>query len=273
MTQALSRFDAKPIINLTLFKSGTHLLRQILEDLTGLPFHEPPITPGRVNYRDSDQLQIKPGSYYSWHLHPTDEVRHRIRLLNGRPVLLVRNIYDMTVSMYHHFAKNIDAELGRGRNVDHYFKGMSRQEGMSAIINGMVKPDFHWPGLGFHLKHMQEMFLLAQEYPSWIISYEQLVQNKAEAVRSLAAFLDIELTVDRCRTIVEASGFEAMKARADSDERLAPSHFRHGKPKGHLTELTKSHCHQIKTVLAQAAPQLTALAKRAGMAETVYSER
>jgi hypothetical protein len=259
-----------PIVMLSVFKAGTHLVRQLLQELTGLPFHEPPITPGRVDYRDPNQLELVPGTFYSWHLVPTPAVRARLRAVHARPVLVVRNLFDLAVSMYHHFADNIDADIGRGRNVEHYFRDISKDEGLSAIISGMSRPDFRWRGLGPEADHMVQMLELAAEYPCHITSYERLTGDKDAAVAALAAYLEIPLSqADRAR-IVAGSSFEAMRARATAAGH--GSHYRKGRARAHGEELSPHHMTLIRDVVAREAPTLPALAAKAGFPEILATE-
>ena len=46
----------KHLVNLTMFKSGTHLIRNILSDLVKLNFKEPEIVKGKNNYEDQKFL-------------------------------------------------------------------------------------------------------------------------------------------------------------------------------------------------------------------------
>lgn len=256
-----------PIVMLSLFKGGTHLVRRLLQELTGQPFYEPPIVPGKVDYRDPQQLSFVPDHFYSWHLVPTPPIRDRLIAAGARPVLVLRNIFDLTVSIYHHFAQNIDADIGRGRNVDHYFRELDREAGLEAIIGGMTRPDFRWRGMGPQAQHMVEMLELAAIHPSFTTSFERLTADKAGEVRRLAAFLGIEVSSDRLATIVGGSRFEAMKAEATA--RGQGSHYRRGEVNSHADELTDRHRQMIREVLAHEAPDLERLARAAGFPEVI----
>ena len=183
----------------------------------------------------------------------------------------MRNIYDLAVSMYYQFADNIDADVGRGRNVDHYFRSMSKYDGLSAIIGGMSKPDFVWKGIGPHAWQMALMLEFAQGYPCWVSSYEQITEDKSAQIRSLAAFLDIELSEARLQNLVEASSFAAMKATAERNNQ--GSHFRSGRAGNHAQELGDDHIEQIRSEIERHAPQLPDLLNQAGMSHIVYAEK
>ncbi|MBF0611562.1 MAG: sulfotransferase domain-containing protein [Magnetococcales bacterium] len=252
----------QPIIFLSVFKSGTHLVRRILEDMTGLPFFEPPIVAGKVNYQDAGQLIHKKGHFYSWHLFPTPEVCQKLVEMKAKPIFLLRNIYDLPVSMYYHFANNIDVEIGRGRNVDAYFRAMSREEGLSAIISGMERVDFRWRGTGPHYQQMALMLEFANQYPCFVTSFERINTQKAEEVVRLGDFLELPLSQERVTTILHNSGFQVMKETS-----LSGSHFRKGQAGSHADELNQEHVVLIQQQLATHAPQLAQLVAQAQLPE------
>jgi hypothetical protein len=257
--------DARPIVMISVFKAGTHLMRRLLSDLTGRPHHEPPIVPGKVDYYDPDQLQFVPGRFYSWHLVPTEPIRRRLIAANARPVLVLRNLFDLVVSMYHHFADNIDADSGRGRNVDHHFRAMDRDAGLEAIIVGMTRPDFRWRGIGPQAAHMVDLLTLAEAHPSFVTSFERLTAHKRQEVQRLAAYLDLPLPPDRLDTMVGGSSFEAMRAQARAQGR--GSHYREGQPGSHARALTPRHISLVRQMVAEHAPTLETQARAAGFPE------
>ncbi len=255
------------IIFLSVFKSGTVLMRRIIEDLTSLPWIEPDIIPGKVNYQDPNQLFHKDGYFYSWHLFPHEEVRGRLHKMNAKPILLMRNIYDLVVSMYYHFANNTDADIGRGRNVDHYFQEMSRTEGITCIIKGMQRPDFRWLGIGPHLQQMEQMLILAGEIPSFVSTFERVTSDKESEIKRLANFLDIPLDNSHIQRIVQESSFDHMKEKATAKKK--GSHFRQGKTGSHKKELSTKQITMITNELAPFAPNLVRLVHKADLLEVI----
>jgi hypothetical protein len=261
--------DARPIVMISVFKAGTHLMRRLLSDLTGRRFYEPPIVPGKVDYADPEQLRFVPGRFYSWHLVPTEPIRLRLIAARARPVLVLRNLFDLVVSMYHHFADNIDADSGRGRNVDHHFRQMDRDAGLEAIIVGLTRPDFRWRGIGPQAAHMVHLLTLARVHPSFVTSFERLTADKRQEVQRLAAYLDVPLPPDRLDTIVGASSFESMRAQAIAQGR--GSHYREGQPGSHTRALSPRHITLVQQIVAQQAPDLEPLARAAGFPEILQT--
>jgi hypothetical protein len=165
--------------------------------------------------------------------------------------------------MYHHFADNIDADIGRGRNVDHHFRALSRDEGLEAIITGMTRPDFRWAGIGPQADHMVKMFELAATHPCHLTSFERVTRDKPREVAALAAYLGIDLPAETLARIVKGSAFETMREKATAAGR--PSHFRRGQAGSHA--LSPRHVALIREVVAHEAPTLPAWLERTGFTE------
>ena len=89
----------------SVFKSGTWLLRHIIKEITKLEPVEPEIRKG-MDPGHPDNIFCRAGCFYSWHFIPTEEICRKLVGMNARPVFLLRNIFDMTVSMYYHLTGN-----------------------------------------------------------------------------------------------------------------------------------------------------------------------
>jgi len=252
-----------PIVFLSVFKSGTEMMKRIIEDLTRLPPMEPEIIRGKVNYQDSAQLYYRERHFYAWHLFPTHEVQQKLIQSQAKPVFLLRNIYDLAVSMYYHFANNIDADIGRGRNVDHYFQAINKDDGLSCIVDGMLKPDFVWKGIGPHYHQMELMLQFAEIYPCFVTSYENMLHYKLDEIQRLASFLDIPLNNGQAQDVAYNSYFDVMKVAAE--RKNVGSHFRKGQSGSHAEELNMSHVQQIQQVLEKHAPNLPDLLQKANL--------
>lgn len=266
-----SRHDG-PVVFLSVFKSGTHVTRLILERLTGLAMFEPPIVPGQVNYRDPKQLILVDGTFYSWHLVPTPEVQAKLVASAARPVFLLRDPYDLVVSMYHHFAANIDADIGRGRNVQHHFDAIDQAQGLMAIIEGMRRSDFDWQGLGPHLDQMTKMLEFAADYACFVTTYESMMgTKKRQEIVRLADFLDLRIDFERVDAIVRESDFRTMQAKAiDAGH---GSHYRNGRSGESQRALEDRHREAVREQVRRHAPRLPELAHRFGLGWDVVNEK
>ncbi|TPV92935.1 MAG: sulfotransferase domain-containing protein [Myxococcales bacterium FL481] len=251
------------VVFLSMFKSGTHLGRRLLAEMLEQPCFEPAIVRGRVDYEDSGQLYCPEGSFYSWHLQPNSAAIETIRAAAARPILLVRNLFDLCVSQYHHFADNIDADRGRGRNVQHYFEAMSRSDGLSAIVEGMARSDFRWRGLPYQIAHLEKLLDLAEAHPCCLMTYEQMVDDKRVALGRLAQFLSVEARDGWLDDLVAATSFQAMKTQAQV--RGQASHFRRGRSGSHVDSLQPAHIQAISGMIDRVSPTLRERCARWGI--------
>jgi hypothetical protein len=259
-----------PIIVSSVFKSGTWLLRHILTEITQLKPIEPEIIKGEKKEPDDpDNIFCRTGCFYSWHFIPTEDVCGKLIEMNSRPVFLLRNIFDLTVSMYYHFANNIDFEIGREANKHKYFARISKSEGMKKIIEGSQDSNFKWKGLSTHLYQMEQMLAFSGKYPCHIVTYERLVQNKYREIRRIADFLNITMDDTQVNSIIESSSFSAMKTAAGKMN--VSSHFRKGKTDSHTTELHPLHIEMIRNVLNEYTPDLERLARESGIEDITVS--
>lgn len=257
-----------PIVFLSVFKSGTEMMKRVIEDLTDLSPMEPEIIPGKVNYQDPAQLYYRHGCFYAWHLFPIPEVQQKLIASQARPVFLIRNIYDLVVSMYYQFANNIDADVGRGRNVEHYFQAISKDEGLSCIVEGMLKSDFVWKGMGPHFQQMELMLQFAEIYPCFVTSYENMIRHKADEVKRLTSFLELSLDDKQLQKICFNSRFDVMKANANPGN-VGESHFRKGRSGSHVEELSMMHVQQVQRALKNYAPNLPNLLAKANLSHVL----
>ncbi len=252
----------QPIVLSSVFKSGTWLLRFIIENITGLKYIEPPIKTGSMDPCDPTLIHIKADHFYSWHFTLSAAIQEKLIRYQAKPIFLVRNVYDLAVSMYYHFANNIDHEIGRGANKHDYFLRIGKDNGIRKIITGCDDNEFKWKGIGPHLMQIESMFHFTTIYPCHLISYENIVNSKADSIRMLADFLDIPLSVEEVIRLVTNSEFDAMKSAARKQNKA--SHFRNGKTQSHTYELKQQHYDAMQECLDEYAPRLYSLSRKAG---------
>lgn len=212
----------KHLVNLTMFKSGTHLIRNILSDLVKLNFKEPEIVKGKNNYEDQNKFFLPEDGFFSWHLFPYNKTILKLNNNDTKNVLLVRNLFDQTLSIYDHFRLNIDSEINRGRNVQNIFANLSLEQGIKFIIDGGELEGFRWLGMMHQYKHMYSLFNCAEQTNSILITYENLVTNKEKVICDIANFLNVS-NYD-LNQIISYSSFEYMKVNSSNN-----SHFNSGK--------------------------------------------
>ncbi len=210
-----------PIVNISMLKSGTHLLREIITQLTGLKFVEPKIAPGQNNYEDQNKLFFPENGYFSWHLFPYESATRALIENKCVCLYLVRNLFDQSLSIYDHFRLNIDAEIGRGRGVDDLFASVDRDKGLRYIVNGCALDGFEWRGVAHQCKHIETIFDSANKTNGLIISYEDLCLNKYSVIERIASHLGV-VDYDGGKISQETS-MNAMRA-----SKVNKTHFNHG---------------------------------------------
>lgn len=209
-------------VNLTMFKSGTHLVRKILKELTGLNFYEPLIAPGINDYEDESKFYISEIGYFSWHLFPGSIFNAAVKKNGLKSVYLVRNLFDQLLSARDHFLKNIDVEIGRGSYVGAELSRLSDEELANFFVHGGKVEGLHWRGVLHQHKHMQMLFASAASCNSLIVTYENLVLRRSSEVSRIADYLNIE-NYD-VQDLVQSSDLSSMR-----EVSLNKSHFNVGK--------------------------------------------
>lgn len=254
-----------PIFVATLFKSGTKLLEHVIEKLTALTPHPLGMEVGS-DYESSDPIAFEAGEFFIWHNVPSERVKTRIREAGAKPVFLIRNIFDLLVSQYFHFADDVDAAVGHSTQTTEYFATMSRSEGLCLVLCGATSKQFHWTGFGYQLRQIQEMLKFSQEYRCHVISYDRLVLEKRIEIDRLARFLEVDPSPATIAELLDSSAIDAMRAA-----RVAAvgsgDHFRKGTPGDHVNVLEPIHYHMISHLILTHAPMLPALCAELGFGD------
>ena len=251
----------------TVFKSGTKLLEYIVEKLTGLSAHHLGMEVGS-DYESADPIVFGDGEFFIWHNIPSEAVKARIRAENAKPIFLIRNIFDLAVSQYFHFAEDVDEAIGHGTRTAEYFASMGRDEGISLVLCGATSAHFHWAGYGYYLRQIQEILKFSKEYPCHVISYDRLVQDKRREIERLASFLNINISSDVLNELLDNSSLGAMRSA-----RVAAvgsgKHFRKGIPGDHANVLAPQHYHMINHLMITYAPMLPSLTAELGFGDII----
>lgn len=246
----------------TVFKSGTKLLEHIVAKLTGLGINAPDMSAGS-DYESVDPITFESGKFFIWHNIPGDSVKARLIAANAKPIFLIRNVYDLAVSQYFHFADDIDAEIGHSTRTADYFAEMGRDEGISLVLCGATSHRFHWHGYGYYLRQIQEMLQFSKEYPCHVVNYDRLVLNKRNEIERLANFLNLEVSPELLSELIDSSRLDTMREARVSAVGCG-KHFRKGTPGDHVNVLKLQHYHMINHLKLTFAPGLDALCEELG---------
>lgn len=259
----------RPLALLTQFKSGTWLTRRIIESLTGMTMVEPDYGHAvGLDPEDPAHIFHCPGRYYSWHALPVAPVREKLLGMNARVILQVRNVYDMAVSQYYHYADDIDREFQRGAGRAAFFGSVTRDFGLAVIIAGYNGDGFVLPGFGDYLRQIELMIDYAETCPDCLLlSYEDVVRDRLAAVLRVAGHLGIEIDDADAAATAKATSFNAMREQGEATG--VASHFRKGGLFRHGEELNERHAALMRLEIARHAPDLPARAAAAGMAHVL----
>jgi hypothetical protein len=208
---------ARPLFVSSVMKSGTWLLRDMLERLTGLTAREPKIGQGRPDYGNEMLIDIAPGTFFSWHSLINDRTSALLKGAATKNIFLVRNIYDVIISMYNHLAKDADAAIGRSIGGAKYFRGIPPETAIGMIITGFTTPELTWGGIAPHVRQVAS-FLEFMEGggDALLLTYRELTRSKMDALRRIARYLEMPVSESRLKEIADATDFDAMKEASAS---------------------------------------------------------
>lgn len=254
---------SRPIFVSSTMKSGTWLMRAILQELTGLTPYEPFIAEGEQDYGDEKVIEFSDGHYFTWHSVLNKDVKAVLRAARSRNVFVVRNIFDIILSMLNHIQQDVDAAIGRSVGGAGEFDDDTPEMSIALVINGFVSKRMAWQGIAPHLKQMESLFQASSEGLGTLVVYEGLVAQKEATVRSLADALQIPVTDDDLSRIVKMTTVERMRqaARRAGNE----GHFRTEVERQPRSLITRRHVEMVDLLMLREAPRLRELANGVGM--------
>lgn len=253
-----------PIFVSSVMKSGTWLLRSILEQLTGLTAHEPQIGEGTPAYDDEMLIDIPPGKFFTWHSILNERSAALLKGADTKNIFLVRNIYDLLISMYNHLLHDADASIGRSVGNSSYLRDLSPSVAMSMMIAGFTTPELTWDGLQPHIRHIASLLRFKEEGgDALLMSYEELTGDKASALRKIARYLEIPVDEGRIGQIVEATGFRTMKSAAKKAGR--DKHFTDEKDRDVKKYLRPYHVAMVNRMTMEEVPNLAERLRNVGL--------
>ncbi|MET0117301.1 MAG: sulfotransferase domain-containing protein [Sedimenticola sp.] len=255
-----------PVFVSSVFKSGTWLLREIVKQLTNKTPIEPDLSSRKTTPYDIENIVIPSvNQFYSWHFIPSAEVMKAIDEHDGKCIFLIRNIYDLVVSIFYHFSLNVDQDIGKGANKDKFFSMFTKSKGMEVIIKGNDSSDFKWSGIELHVEHIEKIISNSGRSNVYITTFERLTNNKMKEVTEISKFLSIDHDTEVLKSIVESTEFGKMKSQAVLDNK--GSHFRKGESGSHRYELGQDHYQLIDKIIKDRFPGMKALVDEVGFNE------
>lgn len=253
----------RPIFVSSIMKSGTWLIRRMLEKMTGLKTYEPEIGPGHPNYEDELLIDFPSGHFFSWHMVITKNVEAVLRGARSQNLFIVRNIYDLILSMYNHLQNDVDAGIGRSIGGRGCFDGIADETAIAMVINGFSNHITSWHGISPHIKHMDSLFHARAKGLGVIVTYEGLVSEKAEVLRSISKWFEIPLEESEIADIENSTTVEKMQETGKQDGN--EGHFRAEDQRQSRNMITENHVNMVNMLIMRDAPELPALASDAGL--------
>src|SRR4051794_2740231 len=208
----------------SLFKSGTWMIRDIIQGMTGRRPMEPDRIVGLPDYGNLNMIDFSPDSFFSWHTEINEATKGFLIAHEVKCILVVRNIFDLTVSAYHHLAGEVDTDIGANAKQSDFLAQFNEPEGLALVISGYRSGDWRFPGIAPEVRNMRNMLQFSKEYPVLMTSYERLVIMKEPELQRIANYLEVTLSQEECQRLALGNQFDSMKNKALGS--VGSSHFR-----------------------------------------------
>ncbi|WP_261129928.1 sulfotransferase domain-containing protein [Bacillus sp. Marseille-Q3570] len=208
----------QPFFANSIAKSGTHLLRPLLEGIPSIK-HQAFIYPGLIQQLDEHRniLSSMPANHFAnGHLHYSPQYAQMFKQLDMKQIFLYRDPRDIVVSYAYFFMKF------SGHPYERFFREnkMSVRSRCLLLINGFNNSYAHRS----NIKQFYERFLgWMSEENIHLVSYESLVhsaESQRNELKKVLRFLDIEKRPMKLDEI-------ARKMQANVDPAKSPT-FRKG---------------------------------------------
>ena len=215
------------------------------------------------DYRSQNPITFNKGEFFLAQYH-LEEVCLRIKQENAKPIFLSRNIYDLVVSQYHHFRLDVDAEIDHSTSTTKFFEQFDKKDGLSIIINGSFSDEFTYPGLKHSIEQVMSFLDYADKYDCLLLDYGDLIGNKDQVIRRICKYLEIDISANMVKEIIEATSFDAMKL--ERKQQFGKGlHFRKGVSGEHSSELERIHYVMIASLITRDFPSLIERCEKHGL--------
>lgn len=178
----------------SLPKSGTHLIREIIEKLTGLSFHEPQESPNITkfhNYDDHSLISIPHNKFFSWHNIITPETSALLLSKQAKPIFIVRNLVEIVFSFINHLRYDIDSEINKSVGNTKSFFSQSKECIIYNTIIGYHDEDFTFTGMSTVINQLLSFYKFKEKYPCLVINYRDLINKKEETIGEIIRYLNL----------------------------------------------------------------------------------
>lgn len=208
---------SRPLLVSSVPKSGTWLLREMLEMITGLKAYEPEIELGLPRYDDENLIEFPLGTFFSWHLVITPPMAAMLAGCQSKNIFLVRNIYDVLLSMFTHLSRDVDTVIDRSTGGCDYFQEKSVEQSLAVMISGFTSPKLTWSGVRPLIRQISSFLDLVESGHALLLSYELITDSKREAIHKIMQTLECSLSDDQIDEIIWESSKNVMRERLSAD--------------------------------------------------------
>ena len=241
-----SQIFERPIFISSLPKSGTHLLRSLVQNITGKNYYEPfqnEIEEANKielnNYNNTNLIYFKKNQFFSWHNIINKNTQSLLLSSQSANIFLIRNIYEIIFSFYNHLKEDVDKEIKRSVNQsDIFFK-----DGVSAsiynLINGFTSKDFSFFGIEVILNQLYSFYEFSKISNDFLLlSYNDLINDKNKTLKNIINYLNLKTDETELNRIVSNSNLNEEQKKniphitKNRDEKLI--NFRSTLHKGHI---------------------------------------
>lgn len=186
-------------------KSGSSFLFRTLTNLTGwdsLQMSYAYMQNEEELYLPALRAVVRENTVTQQHLRATVPNNQIIQAFNIRPIVLVRNLFDVVVSYTDFYDKGAIANTFFARP----WKRMDHSRKLDLIIDHFMP----WY-LAFFASWIDAM--KSDQIDGFLVSYEQIIEDKPAAIFAISEFLGLEKSPDECAAAIEAAESNKRKNR------------------------------------------------------------
>lgn len=186
-------------------KSGSSFLFQTLTKLTGwdsLQMSYAYMQNEEELYLPALRAVIRENTITQQHFRATVPNNQIIQAFNIRPIVLVRNLFDVVVSYTDFYDKGAIANTFFARR----WERMDHSRKLDLIIDHFMP----WY-LAFFASWIDAM--KSDQIDGFLVSYEQIIEDKPAAIFAISEFLGLEKSTDECAAAIEAAEGDKKKVR------------------------------------------------------------
>lgn len=181
--------------------------------ITGLKAHEPEVEPGPLDYENEMLIDFPPGTFFSWHSILTSRTVSFLKSSQTKNISLIRNIYDVLLSMLTHLSRDVDYSIDRSVGGEEYFVRKTIEQCLTLMICGFTSPQMTWMGAGPLIKQIDSILAFVECGQALLLDYEQLTHDKRKTIQKILKTLEFRIPSKRIKEIIANTDKDRMRER------------------------------------------------------------